>query len=685
MKMRLFIPWLAAVGVLAFAFCFRYAMAERSLVIAGKQIGSDFVPRTVEEGVIYRYIRALADGAAITVPAGSEAYSASAQMSLAMERFLAAGIKIRRLFCGPEPAGTAYSYPAEDGFMRVQLTLWISLIPLAVLWMLRSCRAPWLLAVGGAMLETVAAAACARYTGEVLVKGTFGFPLLALALGAQCAYFASPRRWLLVLLALLVFMACASWDAAQLFLGLWCASEALRLLFGGRPHRRNFKSFLALFSGMVLAAAVSPYCRLHLLILSPAVLAAAPLAFMLNLKKFTTSARWMLAVIVSGVWLSAASRGAFMGNYGHFTSLLWAKIRFLNVKPADPSLLTFDQRYLWTPQLNSVSWDEFTILFPAALWICAGVLVLLVFFRCRRNFKGARFAAMLAVYLFLSVLFYRFCVFSGLFISLALPLGLAAFYRKSAWWRRVLCVAVLAAAVGLEWRHNLRYTRSHSPLLAYQARLAECLSRYDFAGEPILANMDVGGIIYAHSNANILIQPKFELAPVRECTYEYTKLLFDPDPEKFVRWCDEHKIRFYLHAVGTADWPPLTPDGAPHIYSARYMAAVNSPAPTCVALRCDRGWTGMESLIMIPWPDRYRGLEGVYRLYMVVSADDRELAEFNAEAALDALADGDVENARRLASEAWLAAPCRATHDAFRKVYARFPLSAKPEFYFKSR
>jgi len=312
---RNILPWLLAAGVLVFAFWFRRTAAEKSLSEASLLAGGDFVPRTIEEGVIYHYVRALADGAPITVPAGSEAYSASAQMSLAMERFLASGVKLRRLFCGVEQAGTAGSHPEEDCFMRLQLTWWIALIPVSVLWILLSCRVPWPLALGGALLETVAAAACARYTGEVLVKGAFALPFLTLALGAQFAYFASPRRWMLVLLAFLAFMACASWDAAQLFLGLWCAAEALRLLFGGKPHLRNCRSFLALFVGMVLAAALSPYCRQHMLISSPAVLAAAPLAFMLNLKKFTPVARWMLALLACGLGLALAQ--------GLMTALPW--------------------------------------------------------------------------------------------------------------------------------------------------------------------------------------------------------------------------------------------------------------------------------------------------------------------------------------------------------------------------
>ena len=54
-------------------------------------------------------------------------------------------------------------------------------------------------------------------------------------------------------------------------------------------------------------------------------------------------------------------------------------------------------------------------------------------------------------------------------------------------------------------------------------------------------------------------------------------------------------------------------------------------------------------------------------------------------AALDAFAEGDIINARRLASEAWLAAPGEYTYDAFCKIYANFPLPPEPGFYFKSR
>ncbi|MPN62414.1 hypothetical protein SDC9_210162 [bioreactor metagenome] len=69
----------------------------------------------------------------------------------------------------------------------------------------------------------------------------------------------------------------------------------------------------------------------------------------------------------------------------------------------------------------------------------------------------------------------------------------------------------------------------------------------------------------------------------------------------------------------------------------------------------------------------------------MVGDEDRELAEFDADAALDAFAEGDIVNARRLASKAWLAAPCEYTYDAFCRIYANFPLPPEPGFYFKSR
>jgi len=162
-------------------------------------------------------------------------------------------------------------------------------------------------------------------------------------------------------------------------------------------------------------------------------------------------------------------------------------------------------------------------------------------------------------------------------------------------------------------------------------------------------------------------------------------LLFDPDPGKFVRWCGDRGVRFYLHAVGTADWPTLAPGGAAHIYSSRYMADANPPDPACVALRCDRDRTGLDSLVELSWPEEFSGLRDCYKLYLVVSDGDRELAEFNADAAIDAFAEGDIINARRLASEAWLAAPGEYTYDAFCKIYANFPLPPEPGFYFKSR
>jgi hypothetical protein len=70
----------------------------------------------------------------------------------------------------------------------------------------------------------------------------------------------------------------------------------------------------------------------------------------------------LLCLVLAQVYLPA---------YGHFGSLLWAKLRFLNVRPEDPAKLTFEQRILWAPALNSTSWVLLWEWFPFLLVLTA--------------------------------------------------------------------------------------------------------------------------------------------------------------------------------------------------------------------------------------------------------------------------------------------------------------------------
>ena len=710
--------------IIGFTYTYRSYIAAKETALAERFTGGDFVPYTIESGIVYSYIRMIADGNAPKYDphlagAGTQ-YTVEEQMSLGLERLLGNSIKLRRTLTGGEAVTQGDSEfednPAETRFMRRVLRWWISLIPAALFLALVSCGAPRLPAALCSLIYAVGCAALARYTGEDLLKGNFALPLLAFALAAQFGYQLHPRRWKLVALALCVYLAAANWDAAQLWFGIWGGIELIKSLFCHRVSRRRGRCFLVMTAALGLAAALSPYCRTHHLILSPTVMVIMPLAAVMNLIPLKRLHRGLLAGTVALVWAAAVWSSPYSADYGHFADLLIAKIEFANVKPADPQLLSFDQRYLWTPALQSVnSWREVAAVFPMALGLrplsaepmlgvnskllpmgCAlilAALAVMIFFSLRR--RGRRLAgmlpvaAMLAVYILLFWLFYRFHVFVALFAPLALGLALTPLYRRSGKAVRAGVVIALLLIFAVEVGRRSRLERALDPALVPITELVRYLRTEPFAGEVVLADMDISGVLKAYTNAGIIIQPKFELAPIRKLTEEYTTLLFDPDERNFAEWCYRNNIRFFIYSRGASDWSPEQAAGrenpAPHIYAPRYMAGLSgAPPSTSVAFKAEFAPDKLEFLHELEIPEQYASFTEQFRIFLVTSPEDIALAAFDAEESRSARREWDMESAQNLAEDAYYRAPSDETLLIYYEAFERLPESPSLKHYLKN-
>ena len=55
----------------------------------------------------------------------------------------------------------------------------------------------------------------------------------------------------------------------------------------------------------------------------------------------------------------------YVSHYSHFGDLTAAKLKFNNIKPRDPDLLTYDARMMWTPSMHSATWKIAIGFFPS--------------------------------------------------------------------------------------------------------------------------------------------------------------------------------------------------------------------------------------------------------------------------------------------------------------------------------
>ena len=454
-----------------------------------------------------------------------------------------------------------------------------------------------------AAFYAVAISAVARSTGQELSHENNALPLLVahLAAGAWARNAAGSFRARMAggwIAALLAGLALCAWDLVQFYLMLfmaWNLVEALR----GRMNRAALWTGLVPMMAVLLATGLrNPYLASHGFLLSPAmllgwgaVLAGAPAA-----QRRRAAARGVLALIplVAGLGLAHA----FGESYGHFTSLLWAKLRFFNIRPEDPALLTFDQRMLWVPALNSTSWGLLWRWFPALLVLTAGAVWGLMRATVRFG-RGRADFSMLLFYLLASfaafILFFRFHVWVA--VLACGMLGLGAGWRE-AWPRRKgLAAALLAVGWVLEasqpWRGPIQWSRPEveapgapkwdGPLYwgrpnVYAAETDALLEhlRQFVAPEPVLANFGISAGIAAYGGCPVVLHPKFESPEIRARVREYGEALFRGEEKEFKDWMEAQGATVYVHSMG--EFSTIQPG-----LQMRYMVDALEPATNAAA------------------------------------------------------------------------------------------------------
>lgn len=654
----------------AATFCFRGLIARQDMAKLNRAAGGLATPFLVESAIMYSYINQVADGKPIAgydpQLVGAERYQVSEQMSLGLEYTLGYAVKLRRWLAGnPPPAETAFEdNPAETAFMRCCLLGWIALIPgLIFLWLL-ACRCPWPWALTGALVNIVAPAAVARYTGQDLLQGPFAMPVIVGWFAVMAAGSRRQRSGYPILAAILAFLAVSLWDAGQFLLGLWGVAEVARLLLGGIPSARRRNMLLVSEIGMVNAALFMPYNIAHGFLLSPVILGIYPVAILANLLPWRPggyrrrAAAILLAVAATvAIWYGLSQHSEFGGSYRHFQDLAWAKLKFHNVKPADPALLNFDQRFLWTPELHSATWSIVRTFFPGILF--GGVLLTILLAGWRRGRRQLRRVApqflplaLLAVVTFLFFIFFvRFHVFAALFLSAALPFLLLAAWRtlRRHWSRALLILAVLA---GLYWEGAASFSgrRQYPPDIGELCQLISYLRRFDCRNQVILANLDVSSLLKGYCGARIIVQPKFELETVRGNIKDYIELLFNAPEEQFAAFCADHQVSLMIFATGMALEDP-------HIYSYRYMSGSLRINPASTAAMMEAEPKYLKHFVELELPPELQSLKRYFKLFKFIPPGAARRSDELAELANNYRRAGNPATAQRLAFQSYLLAP----------------------------
>lgn len=633
---------------LGLVLLYTLALGTRRAVLESqyRKLGDD-LPFTLESALQYRRVKIIHDTGSLPVRdvmvQYPEGVNTRTSYTLGSEYLYAA---LSNLFPDHMPFANRLRW-LEAG--------WFCLgIPLLALW-LRVWRRSWWAAGTGAAFYAVALSAVIRSTGQELSRENFALPILLahyLCDAASQRAGGTVRRLGLQLgSALLLGLALSCWDLIQypvlLRMG-WMSWRAWR----GSASAKDpvFQGWCIQAAVLALVGLVHPYYRSHGWLLSPAMLMAYATLGLAGLRQ-ARAARWR--VWAEGfrrstlTWLGLFALGSLVGHvtaygqaYRHFGSLFWAKLRYLNVKPEDPALLSFDQRIMWVPALHSAHWGLLQTLFPAILYLTfIAILLVFISFRKRPDQKVGELLFSTVASFIAFWFFARFHVYLALFASALLGVwaGQVGQYRTLGRW---IAGILLATGWSVEAMHTLQRPERWGRINVYYKELDELADwlHEHVAPEPVLANFGASAYIATYGKCPIVLHPKFEDRVIRDRVKAYGEQLFSGTEQSFRDWADDVGVRYYVYAYG--EFARESPE-----LQMRYFVNAMNPPDRVPARLFEAGARDLTYF-------RYRWSNHKYAVYQILTRAEERAAEDWTAKARAAFESGDVAAAEAACVEA---------------------------------
>lgn len=567
------------------------------------------------------------------------------------------GVDVRRTFS----VGAEYMYrwllplvpkrPGLETRLRIIQVSWfcLGILGMGVLARVIAGARSHLAALTAAAFYAFSPASVVRSSGIELSRENWALPLIVwhLVLLVVCLRSKSRRRILLFagVASLISAAALILWDLTQYYLALVAVAGWLGLAVGAIERAKFTLLSLVHLVILLITCRVNPYLASHGVIAGPAVIllvaGGAYGATRWVLRTSDPRLAWGAAVAVAlGVVLViwGSTGGEFSDSYGHFGGLLWAKIRYLNRKPLDPSGLTFEQRIMWTPALNSATWRLTWRLFP-------GMLVVSVVAAARFLWRREGAVELIPWLFFYSValatycLFVRFHAYAAIFGSVLAGVLLHSLSPAKGWgWRSVKWLVVMAV-VWEAWLSVARAGEWGRPEIYYReiSELCDWLER-NGRGDGVLANFGVSGSILAYGKCPVVLYPKFESPEIRRAVRKYGETVFRGRDEDLRRLVDTWRVGWLVWCRG--EFSAVHPE-----WQMRYMVDALQPDKEAPARWLEYSEGGKRYFPLV-WENRK------YRIFRAIGfAAEREGAQL-AEEAWELLRSGRLEEAEGRAWEA---------------------------------
>jgi len=534
----------------------------------------------------------------------------------------------------------------------------------------------WLggLTAGGVL--AVSPAFAVRSSGLELSRENLALPLFCFFLLAEAMWRSrrsvwGRRVWILAGAGALAVAQCV-WDLTQYGTALWALWMWTGMMIGEDEKADSGMPLYVVTAGQLIAALWNPYLQAHGFLFSP-VMGLLLSGCVARVFKGRVQGGWRLAgagvVLVLGWSLLGV---LFVENYSHFADLVWAKIRYLNQKPADPGGLSYAQRIMWTPALNSSTWTLTKAYFPASLIACGVAMLMLLWGRKRGMVSMPTGMVYAAATLPVYVLFFRFHVFLIVFVAMTAGAAISLCSRvANRWARLVLPLTLFPLLTGVETYHLLffepesaanarteqqdlmralqqmgvkfetpRGNRWGRPGVSYSEVEALTGIMKSLSGQgPVLAGFGLSGTLLTETGHPILLHPKFETPGIRERVREFYEHLFLHSEKELRDWAVAHGAEWYIHGRGSLA------DTGDTRNAPRYMVDALEPPPSAAVHLLEND------------PERAYWFRPVastrmYRVYRIITPEDVEWAERMTRLGRMAYESGDLTSARERAVRA---------------------------------
>lgn len=516
-------------------------------------------------------------------------------------------------------------------------------------WLFLLTGSRWAGAVGAAWYAVILPGIL-RSSGIEISRENLALPLFLFFLAferlAACARRTS-RQWAAVVMAAVCLTASMMfWDLTRYLFGLWLLARMVEGLWRGDTDSRVARSGRWLYAaGLLIMSVAHPYYRAHAAVGSPVMglLYGWVLWSAVNGQSRRLHAGrgavllWGPAVLLLGISMFGAD-----GAYGHFGELLAAKIRFLNMKPTDPSLLTYNARILWVPALHSADMDLVRHLFFITLPLTLAAVGVIVRAQFKTKVHNSCYFQLIVCFVatFLTFVFFvRFYVFVAIFMAALMGAVWACVPRRPVWTGLILAAVMIPAWMGEAARVVISPERWGRANVYYeeQEELIQWM-REHIAPKAVCANFGVSGSIRAYAKCPIVLHPKFENSAIRERVRTYGEQLFTGTESAFRAFMTEMDTDCYVHSKGA--FAAVRPEWQMRYFVDALDTSTNAPA-----------W------LFERRPGRLRYFNTVFdnrkfAVYRMVTVDAEQRATRLTKAAQEAFARGALDEAEQQAIEA---------------------------------